>query len=298
MQSVLRPIVKSQSTPNLRTSTGNARRLVTECPSPEDPSSTVAAIASPSALQRRAISLQNLPADAAVAANAHSSSSSLADAAIVAKKSFFVTATSTIVSKFPSLFLEPQMAHDGIASSMASMEQATEDNPVTNVVQDNKEVSGKLHISPLTDAEPENENAVLMTQDKSKDALGTENTQQRSSPMSTEWFSEPSIPDDDIVIIASPKSPKRVSFSPIAAVILIPTKEEYHSAGLSENLWWRSWEMREFKYNAYREVQNIMEIYGISQVKEAFRRISMLCDHDAGVSQYGTAANSHVNIAT
>lgn len=78
---------------------------------------------------------------------------------------------------------------------------------------------------------------------------------------------------------SSRKPKRRVSFDPMASVILIPTKEEYYAAGLEQDLWWRSWEMKQFKYAAYREVQYIMETHGLSHSKEAFRRMSLLQYH-------------------
>lgn len=65
----------------------------------------------------------------------------------------------------------------------------------------------------------------------------------------------------------------------MASVVLIPTVAEYVHAGLKPLLWWDKYEMQEFKQNALREVQSLMEIYGIAHVKEAFARMNRSDDY-------------------
>lgn len=285
LQSALRPLVKSHSTPNLRTSSALSPSLTTSNSLLEDAANSVAVLSSsPSALQRRTMSLQNLSAEAIAAESAEMP---LTMASTVAKKSFLISATTSLASRLSTLQFETPSL-----STPANIIQA-EDDYVTHIEEvdlvEEEAHTLETHVEDNLDSLL----AASYQEEEANAATDSSTSSNQPSPLNVEWFSEPATSEDDIVVVVSPKNLKRrVSFSTMASVILIPTKEEYHAAGLSDHLWWRSWEMREFKYNAYREVQNIMEIYGISQVKEAFRRMSLLSEND--MRSYGVA-NSHIS---
>lgn len=48
---------------------------------------------------------------------------------------------------------------------------------------------------------------------------------------------------------------KKVSFWPMAYVVLIPTTDEYHKAGLAPDLWWNEHDYKAFKRGALQDLQ-------------------------------------------
>lgn len=52
---------------------------------------------------------------------------------------------------------------------------------------------------------------------------------------------------------------KKVSFVAHANVVLIPTVDEYHAAGLAPRLWWNDCDFRAFKSSAAKEVQQFLK---------------------------------------
>ncbi len=57
---------------------------------------------------------------------------------------------------------------------------------------------------------------------------------------------------------ADSKKQRSVSFYPIANVILIPSRQEYHDAELAGILWWTRKELKSFQLEAKRELRQIM----------------------------------------
>lgn len=92
------------------------------------------------------------------------------------------------------------------------------------------------------------------------------------------------------------KVSKKVSFWPMASVVLIPTKEEYFNAGLHVHLWWSAREMHEFKTQAYSTALQLMETFDISRVKDAFKRMIDLVDH-SDVEAEAVEKINHLSLA-
>jgi len=59
-------------------------------------------------------------------------------------------------------------------------------------------------------------------------------------------------------------SKKKVSFHHTAFVVLIPTVDEYHNAGLSNLLWWNDCDFHSFKVSAADEVKDHMKSLNVS----------------------------------
>jgi hypothetical protein len=65
---------------------------------------------------------------------------------------------------------------------------------------------------------------------------------------------------------------KRVSFDKIASIVLIPTKQEFRTAGLGDHLWWNDSDYHSFKVSAAEDVREHIKsvnfaLSGISAVK-------------------------------
>lgn len=54
------------------------------------------------------------------------------------------------------------------------------------------------------------------------------------------------------------KKERTVTFNPVARVILIPSRQEYHDAELAELLWWTRKELKSFQLEAKREIRQLM----------------------------------------
>jgi hypothetical protein len=292
--------VKSHSTPNLRASASitppsSSRPLLDSSPN----------AATQKSLLRRALSLQNLSAED------HRYSASTASASI--------SPNHTAFSLHPHIAVSKRRQH---ASSFFPASSGTVTNslfylPKTlSPSQDNAIIPTQESCGALTSDAVDEEDYVTYSLDEdfeleasaadtfdapdhgaaSPTAPNTFNSSSANNPLvptfMDEWFAEPSnsLAEDVVVLPVSLK--RRVSFDPIASVILIPTKEEYHSAGLHSDLWYRGHEMRQFKQDAYREVQALMWQENIVHVKEAFRRLSMTDEADE------IASNTHRNMCS
>eukprot|EP00349_Pseudokeronopsis_sp_Brazil_P000863 CAMPEP_0202962306 /NCGR_PEP_ID=MMETSP1396-20130829/6393_1 /ASSEMBLY_ACC=CAM_ASM_000872 /TAXON_ID= /ORGANISM="Pseudokeronopsis sp., Strain Brazil" /LENGTH=375 /DNA_ID=CAMNT_0049682769 /DNA_START=132 /DNA_END=1259 /DNA_ORIENTATION=- len=277
-----RPIVKSTSTPNLRSPTAAAQSSPRALTDPSGVDSPIALNSSPSVIQRRALSLQNL-----------SISSDTVSSPSATQKKFFPLPSTALTNHLQQLHLE--------ASSTNCVDDTRERS--NSIFSESVEV--EMTADMLMQAKSSASNVLALAEVSSiefdENITSIEGASENNSPSANsavEWCPEPPTPlDENVVAMTSPKALKRrVSFMPMASVILIPAKEEYYQAGINEDIWWRSWEMREFKQNAYREVQNIMDIYGISRVKEAFRRMSMDEDVYSMSEIFGAPANAAVTV--
>ncbi len=91
--------------------------------------------------------------------------------------------------------------------------------------------------------------------------------------------------------LAAPKK-KKVRFSNVTNVILVPTRQDYFDHNLNKKLWWTEEDYNAFKKSAVREVSALINIYRID-AKTALARLG-LCeqlsgDNSAAISDTGTS---------
>jgi hypothetical protein len=299
-QSAYSPIVRSNSSPNLRTSAP-----VTPLASPRPLLDASPNAATQKTLLSRTLSLQNLSTeDQDLSASATPAPVSPSNAAFsllphttVAKRrqhasSFFPASPGTVMN---SLFFLPNTLSPSEDNSIPCPEanqvvapKAEEEDYATYFLDEDLELESSDEVCNPSDSVAD-----------TSSAPNTVNSSCASNPLVptsvNEWFAEPSdsLTEDVVVLPVSPK--RRVSFDPIASVILIPTKEEYYAAGLHTDLWYRGQEMRRFKQDAYREVQALMRQENIVHVKEAFRRLSINNESDVIASNTHRNTYSHSN---
>lgn len=80
------------------------------------------------------------------------------------------------------------------------------------------------------------------------------------------------------------KASKTVRFHPTAFVVLIPTSDEYHRAGLGTALWWDNDDFHSFKMNAFEEFKEFVRLYPNGSAREILKKYyeSLLSDDEGG----------------
>eukprot|EP01035_Chromulina_nebulosa_P041516 gene41516-56163_t len=66
---------------------------------------------------------------------------------------------------------------------------------------------------------------------------------------------------------------RRVKFNSAVHVILIPTVEEYRSAGLDEQMWWSDIDYKKFKESAVEELRRFLQENSRSDAKSALKML-------------------------
>lgn len=92
----------------------------------------------------------------------------------------------------------------------------------------------------------------------------------------------------------SKKMPRNVSFHPTAFVVLIPTADEYHQAGLGNSLWWEDEDFRMFKQSAMEEIREFVRLFPNSTCGEILKKYyeTLLSEDETDDIQYPISPNS------
>ena len=83
-------------------------------------------------------------------------------------------------------------------------------------------------------------------------------------------------------LISKKKRMVQVRFDSAVRVILIPTRKEYRSAGLSDALWWKERDYSSFKGSAIMELRVVLSLQEIdprAALKQLYQPENMLVDH-------------------
>ena len=82
---------------------------------------------------------------------------------------------------------------------------------------------------------------------------------------------------------------RRVKFNSAVHVILIPTVEEYRTAGLDEQMWWCDIDYKKFKESAVEELRRFLQENSRSDAKSALKMLYQPECKDSTSSLYETA---------
>lgn len=85
-----------------------------------------------------------------------------------------------------------------------------------------------------------------------------------------------------------------MSFHPTAFVVLIPTADEYHDAGLGSSLWWAEDDFRTFKQAAMEEIREFVRMYPNASSGEVLKKYydTLLAESDEDDSVCPISPNS------
>lgn len=69
--------------------------------------------------------------------------------------------------------------------------------------------------------------------------------------------------------LSEEKDSKRVTFSSASIVVLVPTTQEYHSAGIDKDVWWSNKDLVSFYQTMRREIEGSIDMFvGVSNGQE------------------------------